>query len=395
MIIPDGMRQAYLSQNSIKSRLALLEGRIDPRNGHLEQVLDLSLEAAWLFGNTPLPADQQAALMSLLDGLPGPLAVRVSSPNAEPEGMFLEAPSSRATVLEAVRAGWARAWTPSALLERFSRAAAGTAGPAAWPRVEVLEQAMLDPAERASVGRRIERLPDGALLELAPSAMRVALEDALNAAPERIPVMALYTRYCLGLTFNALAQPVDPFGFLDLLLPGLQNPEPMRHSYDLLCRAAGLNGELEYVELAMRSLELEMEHIGDHAMKHEPEPIPSPASDTGNARAVALEPQQLIGSPSSPGRAAGTLRHGPAPYPEGTVLACQRFNRDLAAGRPVAVLERGGGRIGTGALLARAADLPCVSGIIDLALLPAGTAVMTDGGLGLVTVQHGATRSGQ
>ncbi len=392
MIIPDGMRQAYLSQNSIKSRLALLEGRIDPRNGHLEQVLDLSLEAAWLFGNTPLPADLQAALMSLLDGLSGPLAVRVSSPNAEPEGMFLEAPSSRAAVMETVRAGWARAWTPSALLERFSRATADKIEPVAWPRVEVLEQAILDPAERASTGKHIEHTPDGTLLELAPKALRAALdEETTNSDHERIAVLALYTRYCLGLTFNALAQPADPFGFLDLLLPGLQSSEPMRRSYDSLCRAAGLNGELEYVELAERLMELETDAAGNHAM--EPEPAPEP--DAGNVRAVSLEPQQLIGSPSSPGRAAGTLRHGPAPYPDGTVLACQRFSRDLAAGRPVAVLERGGGRIGTGALLARAASLPCASGIVDLALLPAGTAVMVDGGLGLVTVQHQAARSSQ
>lgn len=384
MIIPDGMRQAYLSQNSIRSRLALLEGRIDPRNGHLEQVLDLSLEASWLFENTPLPADLQTALMSLLDELPGPLVVRVSNPNAGPEGVWLQAASSRAAVLEAVRAGWARAWVPSALLERFSRATAGRAGPVARPCLEMLDQAALNTAERASIGKHIERLPDGTFLELAPKALRAALEDALNAAPERIPVMALYTRYCLGLTFNALAQPVDPFGFLDLLLPGLQNPEPMRRSYDTLCRAAGLNGELEYVELAERLMEFEMDAAGDHGMKHEPEPTP----DAGNVRAVSLEPQQLIGSPSSPGRAAGTLRHSPAPYPKGTVLACQQFNSKLAAGQPVAVLERGGGRIGTGALLARAAGLPCVSGIVDLALLPAGTAVMVDGGLGLVTVQR-------
>lgn len=388
MIIPDEMRQAYLAQNSMKSRLALLEGRIDPRNGHLEQVLDLSLEAAWLFGTTPLPADLQAALMSLLDGLSGPLTVRVSSLGAGPEGLFLDTPSSRAAVLESVRAGWARAWTPSALLNRFSRATACGSGAAVWPRIEVLEESALGAAERAAMGKCIERLPDGTMLELAHKALREALENARNVAPERIPVMALYIRYCLGLTFNTLAQPADPFGFLDLLLPVQQGSETLRSSFDSLCRAAGLNGELAYVELAQRSLELEMgagmDHARDRALEHDPEQAPY----SGNVSAVALEPQQLIGSPSSPGRVAGTLRHGPAPYPEGTVLACQRFNRNLAAGRPVAVLERGGSRIGTGALLARAAGLPCVSGIVDLAMLPAGTTVIVDGGLGLVTVQR-------
>lgn len=55
---------------------------------------------------------------------------------------------------------------------------------------------------------------------------------------------------------------------------------------------------------------------------------------------------------------------------------------------PVAVLERGGSRLGLGALLARDAGIPCISGIGDLRMLPDGLPVMVDGHLGLATINR-------
>jgi len=103
--------------------------------------------------------------------------------------------------------------------------------------------------------------------------------------------------------------------------------------------------------------------------------------------------QQLIGSPSSPGRAAGILRLAPRAglgLEEGgaqpLVLCCERFRPELLALKPVAVVESLGGRIGAGALLAREAGLPCVSGVRDAGLLREGVSVRVDGWLGLVSV---------
>jgi pyruvate,water dikinase len=105
-------------------------------------------------------------------------------------------------------------------------------------------------------------------------------------------------------------------------------------------------------------------------------------------------PRQLVGQPAAPGLATAKVCRIIAPddikrFRAGEVLVCDAIQPmmthlvSLAAG----IVERRGGMLIHGAIIAREMQIPCVNGIdraVDL--LEDGDLVTVDGHLGIVTV---------
>lgn len=117
-----------------------------------------------------------------------------------------------------------------------------------------------------------------------------------------------------------------------------------------------------------------------------------PASATEPAS--PLRARQLIGQPAGPGLATGRARVIPAGAPlddfhRGDVLICDAVDPNMTFVVPLAaaVVERRGGMLIHGAIIAREYGLPCVTGVPDAtAQIPDGAVVTVDGYLGVVTV---------
>ena len=107
-----------------------------------------------------------------------------------------------------------------------------------------------------------------------------------------------------------------------------------------------------------------------------------------------IRPRQLIGQPGGPGIASGGARvirqHADlADFKYGEVLVCDAVDPNMTFVVPLAsaVVERRGGMLIHGAIIARELGIPCVNGIEDLlGWLSDDDAVTVDGHLGIVTV---------
>jgi phosphohistidine swiveling domain-containing protein len=416
--LPGAWLEEYLTAKGLGARLTILAGRFPQPPASLEAALELSLEAYWLFQRYPFPEALEARILAAADALEGELLVRASGPACGASGLELWSAGTRAALLNAIRAAWSRAYSPSA------------GRVPAWPTITVLERGSAPAQELAIAEFWSERLSDGRSLGMAPRDLEQKLESAaarsglgedLDSAP--LSEIGAYARYALGCSYNSVLAPDDPFEFLGLLLPGAPGGAAQRERYLTLSQASGRPDGQAYLELAARALALETRGAEGGARRAVPGShgasglaAPSdrgapPAKRSGSGAAAlerglaALGPaptgarghtvlaQQLIGSPSSPGRAAGVLRHasgaGLGPEEGGAqspVLCCESFRPELLALKPVAVIESLGGRIGAGALLAREAGLPCVSGVRDTGMLREGVSVRVDGWLGLVSV---------
>jgi phosphohistidine swiveling domain-containing protein len=105
-------------------------------------------------------------------------------------------------------------------------------------------------------------------------------------------------------------------------------------------------------------------------------------------------PRQLIGQPASPGVATGAVRciHGRGDLGEfrrGEVLVCDAIQPTMTHLVPLAsaIVERRGGMLIHGAIIARELGIPCVNGVRNAAeILKNGDLVTVDGHLGIVTV---------
>jgi len=105
-------------------------------------------------------------------------------------------------------------------------------------------------------------------------------------------------------------------------------------------------------------------------------------------------PRQLVGQPASPGLATGTLRVVRDPkdlgaFRQGEILLCDAIQPTMThlAMLAAAIIERRGGMLIHGAIIARELGIPCVNGISDATrLLRTGEMVTVDGYLGIVTV---------
>lgn len=125
--------------------------------------------------------------------------------------------------------------------------------------------------------------------------------------------------------------------------------------------------------------------IEERARSHEPETPAAPAGET---------PRQLIGQPASPGLATGTVRcvqdrSDLGKFRRGDVLVCDAIQPTITHLVPLAsaVVERRGGMLIHGAIIARELRIPCVNGVRDATeLLRDAEVVTVDGYLGIVTV---------
>ena len=117
----------------------------------------------------------------------------------------------------------------------------------------------------------------------------------------------------------------------------------------------------------------------------EDSPPGSPAQET---------PRQLIGQPASPGLASGKVRRITAAddikgFRAGEVLVCDAIQPMMTHLVPLAaaIVERRGGMLIHGAIVARELGIPCVNGVVRaVELLANGDLVTVDGHLGIVTV---------
>jgi len=123
----------------------------------------------------------------------------------------------------------------------------------------------------------------------------------------------------------------------------------------------------------------------------------APAVAGASRRAVAgmrLNARQLVGQPAGPGLASGLARviRQPADlaaFRAGEVLVCDAVDPNMTFVVPLAagIVERRGGMLIHGAIIAREYGLPCVTGVPEaVSLIATGDRLTVDGFLGLVII---------
>jgi pyruvate,water dikinase len=118
-----------------------------------------------------------------------------------------------------------------------------------------------------------------------------------------------------------------------------------------------------------------------------------PATEKGSSD-PGVSPRQLIGQPAAHGLATGDacIVKGPEDFRrfrKGQVLVCDAVQPTMTHLVPLAsaIVERRGGMLIHGAIIARELGVPCVNGVPDATgLLNEGDLVTVDGTLGIVTV---------
>ena len=108
----------------------------------------------------------------------------------------------------------------------------------------------------------------------------------------------------------------------------------------------------------------------------------------------AVTIRQLVGQPASPGIAYGPARvvtnnETLLAFQQGEVLVCDAIdpNMTLVAPLAAAIVERRGGMLIHGAIIAREYGLPCVTGVPNAAqLIQTGDMVTVDGHIGLIII---------
>lgn len=113
-----------------------------------------------------------------------------------------------------------------------------------------------------------------------------------------------------------------------------------------------------------------------------------------SGKSFNIKARQLVGQPAGPGLARGRARvirqHSDlAGFKAGEVLICDAVDPNMTFVVPLAaaVVERRGGMLIHGAIIAREYGLPCVTGVPDAtALIQTGDEITVDGYLGIVTL---------
>jgi pyruvate,water dikinase len=113
-------------------------------------------------------------------------------------------------------------------------------------------------------------------------------------------------------------------------------------------------------------------------------------------RKMIVRPRQLLGQPAGPGVATGiarvvTTRDDIFGLEKGEILVCDAIDPNMTFVVPLAagIVERRGGMLIHGAIIAREYGLPCVTGIPDATTwIASGDTVTVDGYLGIVTVHY-------
>ena len=124
---------------------------------------------------------------------------------------------------------------------------------------------------------------------------------------------------------------------------------------------------------------------------------PLAAKATAPAPVRTLRARQLVGQPAGPGIARGPARVILTPadlaaFEAGEILVCDAVDPNMTFFAPLSagVVERRGGMLIHGAIIAREYGLPCVTGVPDATgLIETGDDLTVDGFLGIVTVATG------
>lgn len=127
----------------------------------------------------------------------------------------------------------------------------------------------------------------------------------------------------------------------------------------------------------------------------DPDFVPQTASqDDVSSDEFVVRARQLVGQPAGPGVAHGPARVVLSPadlteFENGEILVCDAVEPTMTFVVPLAsgVVERRGGMLIHGAIIAREYGLPCVTGVPDaVSWIRTGDSVTVDGHLGIVTI---------
>jgi pyruvate,water dikinase len=107
-----------------------------------------------------------------------------------------------------------------------------------------------------------------------------------------------------------------------------------------------------------------------------------------------VQARQLVGQPAGPGLARGKARVLRNPqelmsFKHGEILVCDAIDPKMTFIVPLAagIVERRGGMLIHGAIIAREYGLPCITGVADATvLIKSGEMLTVDGYLGIVTL---------
>jgi phosphohistidine swiveling domain-containing protein len=128
--------------------------------------------------------------------------------------------------------------------------------------------------------------------------------------------------------------------------------------------------------------------------------LPKPGLIEGEFK---MKARQLVGQPAGPGIAFGTARvvQGSSDlfqFKTGEVLVCDAVDPTMTFVVPLAagIVERRGGMLIHGAIIAREYGIPCVTGVADAAkLIRTGDRVTVDGHLGIVIIGEPSSKDSQ
>jgi pyruvate,water dikinase len=128
---------------------------------------------------------------------------------------------------------------------------------------------------------------------------------------------------------------------------------------------------------------------------YRPAPRSRPEDEAASEGEGAMRPRQLTGLPAGPGLGTGTARvivtsEDLYDFKTGQVLVCDAIEPEMTLIVPLAaaIVERRGGMLIHGAIVAREYGIPCVTGVPDAAaLIKNGDTVTVDGYLGIVIVE--------
>lgn len=121
-----------------------------------------------------------------------------------------------------------------------------------------------------------------------------------------------------------------------------------------------------------------------------------PLQDEALNPSVQQRPRQLVGQPAGPGVSSGLARvlddsSSLADFTRGEVLVCDAIEPNMTFLAPLAaaIIERRGGMLIHGAIIAREYGIPCVTGIPDaIKVIQTGDSLTVDGYLGIVTIDR-------
>jgi pyruvate,water dikinase len=156
-------------------------------------------------------------------------------------------------------------------------------------------------------------------------------------------------------------------------------------------RAARQRIDVYYQRRSGKEIDPELIRVVEN-LDHRPEFQPPYEQQPGGG--FVMQARQLVGQPAGPGLAKGPARvilHTAdlSEFKHGEILICDAVDPNMTFVVPLAagVVERRGGMLIHGAIIAREYGLPCVTGIPDVTkLIRNGDEVTVDGYLGIVTI---------